>query len=79
VAALVEHEVREAQHVTRQVAARAAQDRVHARDDLGQVRARAGDLDVGEHPVEDDEVRLEPRESGERGAAGCRLLDLEPS
>ena len=114
-AGLVEHEVGEAEHVARQVAGRAAEDRLDARDDLGEAErlrhvvvaagaerldlvlgrvlrgqeehraleaARAeppadlDPLDVGEHPVEDDQVGLGARDRGERVAAVVRLLDL---
>ena len=114
--ALVEHEVAEPERVARQLAARAAHDRLHAGHDLGQaeglrhvvVSARtervdlvldrvlrgqeqdrglvatlaepAADLDpldVGEHPVEDDQVRIEAGDGGERFAPRRRLLDLE--
>ncbi len=35
-------------------------------------------LEVGEHPVEDDQVRLAPRDRGERVAAVQGLLDVVP-
>ena len=44
-------------------------------------RRRRPDLDavdVGEHPVEHDQVGIEARDRRERLAAGRRLLDLEP-
>ena len=115
VAALVEDEVGEAEDVAGQVAGGAAEDRLHARDDLGEAerlrdvvvaagaerldlvldRVLRGEeedrrleaalaqpaadldaLDVGEHPVEDDQVGLDARDRGERVAAVRRLLDL---
>jgi hypothetical protein len=116
VASLVEHDVGEAQHVPGERAARPAQDRLRACDDLGEaerlrdvvvstraqrldlvlgrvlrrqeedrgavaVRAQAAahldPLDVGEHPVEDDQVGLAAADRVERGAARGRLLDVE--
>ena len=98
VAPLVEDEVAEAEHVAGEVARGAAQDRLHAGDDLGEAErlrdvvvaagterldlvldsALGGEeqdrgleaalaqpapdlepVDVGEHPVEDDQVGLE--------------------
>ena len=115
VPSLVEHEVVEPQDVARQLAGGAAQDRLDARDDLGEAE-RLGDVvvaagpegldlvldatlrrqeedrrpeaalaqalpdldpvDVGEHPVEDDQVGLEGHRLRERVAAGSCLLDL---
>ena len=117
VARLVEVEVLVAEHVAGKVAGCPPQDRLHARDDLGEAerlrhvvvasgperldlvldRVLRGEeqdrvslpalaqpaadldpLDVREHPVEDDEIRVETRDRGERLTAGPRLLDLEP-
>ena len=116
VAPLVEHEVAQAQHVAGQVAGGAAQDGLHAGDDLGEAE-RLGDVvvaagakrldlvldcalcgeeedrgleaalaeataylepvDVGEHPVEDDQVGVELHRLRERVAAVLGLGDVE--
>ena len=44
---------------------------------LAQAAADLDAVDVGEHPVEHDQVGLEARDRRERLAAGRRLLDLE--
>ena len=115
-AVLVEREVAEAQDVAGQLASRAPQDRLHARDDLGEAErlrhvvvsagaqrldlvldgvlrreeedrgaeaalahapADLDALDVGEHPIEHDEIGLELRDRRERAAAGRLLAHLE--
>ena len=43
---------------------------------LAQPASDLNPLDVGEHPVEDDEIRLESRDGVERVAPVVRLLDL---
>ena len=114
--ALVQHEVRETKNVTRQVAARAPEDGLDARNHLGQaerlrhvvVSARAkrvdlvldavlrcqkedrpleplltqapadlDPLDIGQHPVEDDQVGLELADDAEGIPPGACLPHLE--
>ena len=113
---LVERQVAEAQDVAGQVAAGAPEDRLDARDHLGEAqrlrhvvvaagaqrldvvldRVLRGEeedrrleaalaqpppdldpVDVGEHPVENDELGVERLRLGDRVAAGQRLAHLE--
>ena len=115
-AALVEHDVPEREHVAGRLTLRAPQDRPDSRDDLGQaerlrhvvVAARAQRLDlvldgvlrreeedrrpealrpqpapdldsleVGQHPVEDDQVGLRVGDRRQGRPAGGRLVDVE--
>ena len=113
---LVEREVGEMQHVAGQLALRAAENRLHARDDLGEAErlrdvvvaadpqrlhlvldrvlrgeeedrrlepalshapAHLDPVQVGEHPVEHDEIGLALGDGLERLPSSGRLVDLE--